>query len=343
MNIGIVPFDTDPAHVMHRWRYDILIKNLPEFGHAAQYWEESKKYDIVIVPIALRNERLFNGLHSAGIPLIGDSVDNILSFPYSNYLLPGRVYYRFKFNIIENQANRLGKMLKKCRHIVAGSSALQRSFTELNKHSSVVTDAITEDILAVRANYAQEKPFRIAWFGNVSSLHGFGAMGQALDILADEAGYELVLITSGYTQGRYLGKAPRTAKDFIRGQRITCRLVNWDYASCLKETADCHIGIVPVDCDSPYTSAKPAGRALMMMGMGLPVVAGPVQSHTEAIQEGVTGFIARSPQDWVRAISQLASSSELRKSVGLNASRFVRDNFSEKMFTRRYLEVINSL
>ncbi|MCX5785055.1 MAG: glycosyltransferase [Elusimicrobia bacterium] len=343
MNIGIIPFDSDPAHVMHKWRYDILTRNLPEFGHTAEYWNENKKYDAVIIPITLRNERTFNSLCAAGIPLIGDSVDDVLSFPYSNYLLAGRVYYRLKFDIIESRFRRLGKMIEKCSRIVVGSSALQRKFTKLNKNSAIITDAITEDILSFRAGCEQEKPCRIAWFGNVASLHGFKAMGRTLDMLAEEGGYELVLITSDYTQGRYLGKQPRSAKDFIRGQRISCRLVNWDYTAFLTETAKCHIGIVPVDCDSPFIMAKPAGRALLMMGMGLPVVTGPVESHVEAIREGVTGFIARSPLDWVRAIRQLGASAELRKSVGLNAARYVKENFSEKIFTSRYLKIINSL
>lgn len=343
MNIGIIPFDADPGHVMHRWRYDILIKRLPEFGHTAQYWAEDRKYDAVILPIALRNERLFNALRAAGVPLIGDSVDDVLTFPYSNYLLPGRLYYRFKFELLEDQFGRLGKMIAGCARMVAGSSELRRRFLGLNRNTVVITDAITEDILAFRAKYGPEKPCRIAWFGNVASLHGFSAMGGALDLLADETGYELVIMTSGYTQGRYLGRQPRTAKIFIAGQRLPCRFVNWEYGTFLAETANCHIGIVPVAGGSAYTSAKPAGRALLMMGLGLPVVASPVASHLEAIQDGVTGFIARSPQDWARALMRLGAAPGLRGSVGLSAARFVSDNFSEKLFTRRYAEVIGGL
>lgn len=343
MNIGIIPFDADPAHVMHRWRYDVLIKNLPGFGHTAQYWDGNEKYDAVIIPIALRNERIFYDLHAAGVPLIGDSVDDVLTFPYSNYLLPGRIYYRLKLGHLEKQFSRLGRMIEKCGRMVAGSSALRREFIGLNGKTSVITDAITEDILSRHAEYEQKRPCRIAWFGNASSLHGFRVMGPALDELAGEGGYELVLITSAEPQGRYLGKAPRTAGDFIRGQKLPCSFVAWSYDALLAETAKCDIGIVPVDCGSPFYRAKPAGRALLMMGMGLPVVASPVESHLEVIQDGVNGYIARSPQEWVRAIRQLGASAELRKTVGLKASRFVRENFSEKMFMQRYLDVINSL
>lgn len=343
MNIGIIPFDADPAHVSHRWRYDVLIKNLPGFGHTVRYYEENKKYDAVIVPVSLRNESVFNALHAAGVPLIGDSVDNVLTFPYSNYLLPGRLYYRLKLGLVEGQFGRLGKMIGNCRRMVVGSSALRREYLALNGNSSVVTDAITDDILSFRAGYGEKKPCRIAWFGNAASLHGFRAMGRALDELAGEKGYELVLITSGEPQGRYLGKAPKTAGDFIRGQKLPCRFVDWNYDALLAETAKCDLGIVPVDCDSPFNRAKPAGRALLMMGMGLPVVASPVESHLEVIKEGVTGYIARSPQEWAGAIRRLGASAELRKSVGLKAADFVRDNFSESVFTRKYLEVINSL
>lgn len=342
MNIGIVSCYSDPKHVMQRWRYDILVKYLSQYGHSAQYYQDGKSYDLAIVPIITENIEIFRRIFSRGIPIIGDITDDLLIFPYSNYTLAGQVYYRIKF-IFDGRFRCFKEMLRKSRHVVAGSECQKKRFLPYNSNASRVTDAITEDILSFQARYDNPGPCKIAWFGNVASMHGFRDMGNALDVLAASGEYELVLMTPDYVQGRYLGAYPRTVHEFISRQKIPCRWVPWTYASLLKETAACDIGIVPVDLKEPFAVAKPPGRALLMMGMGLPVVAGPVESHVEDIQEGTTGFIARSPQDWVRTIGQLGASAELRRRVGLNASRFVRENFSEKMFTRRYLKVIDSL
>ena len=343
MNIGIVPCYKDTKHVMQRWRYDILVKYLSQYGHNAQYYQEGKSYDIVIASIITENIDIFRRIFKRGVPIIGDITDDLLTFPYSYYSVIGQIYYRIKFAL--NRRNEcFREMLRNSHHIVAGSEYQKKRFLVYNPNISCITDAITNDILSLQARYDNTEPYKIAWFGNVASLHGFSDMGNALDVLSSLGKYELVLITSDSVHGSYYaGSYPRTVQEFIRRQKIPCRWVPWSYDSILKETARCDIGIVPVDIKEESVMAKPSGRLLLMMGMGLPVVAGAIDSHLNAIEEGVTGFIARSPQGWVQAIRQLSDSVELRKNVGMSAAHFVKENFSEKIFAHKYLEVINNL
>ena len=343
MNIGIVPCYKDTKHVMQRWRYDILVKHLSQYGHNAQYYQEGESYDIIIVSIITENIDIFRRIFKKGIPIIGDVTDDLLTFPYSYYSVIGQVYYRIKF-ALNRRHKCFQEMLRKSHHVVAGSERQKTRFLEYNPNTSYIIDAITDDIFNFHARYDGGKPCKIAWFGNVASLHGFREMGNALDELSSLGKYELVLITSDAVHGRYYaGSYPRTVREFMRRQKNPCRWVPWNYESLLKATAECDIGIVPVDTKELTGIAKPSGRLLLMMGIGLPVVVGAVNSHLDVIQEGVTGFIARSSQDWVRMIKELSSSATLRKNVGINAAHFVKENFSEKVFIRKYLDVINSL
>jgi len=343
MEIGIVPFNGDLNHVVRKWRYDVLIRRLPAFGHKAGYFRAGGTYDAAIVSLALNNEGILSELHARGIPVIGDVTDDILSFPYSSYTLPGKIYYSLILNFAENRFRRSEAMLKKCRALVVGSRVLRDRFSPLNPHAAVIVDAVTDDIISLRAGRDASGPCRIGWFGNVSSLHGFREMGSALDFLAGAGGYELRLITSDYKQGRHLGRHPRCVQDFIKGQKIACRWIAWNPETFLSELADCHIGIVPVDSGSRFTQAKPSGRALLMMGMGLPIVASPVDSHLEVITEGVTGYIARTGPEWAAAIEKLRLSADLRKKTGDAAAGFVKANYSEKAFAEKYAAALNRL
>ncbi|HNW42944.1 MAG TPA: hypothetical protein PKI19_00465 [Elusimicrobiales bacterium] len=339
MKIGIVTYYRDPGHVLQRWRGDLLVKYLPRYGHSAEYYREEESYDLAIVPILAENAGIFSRICARGIPVIGEVTDDLLTFPYSYYSPVGRLYYRLKFNLGGRRA-RFREMLERSRHVVAGSEFQRKKFLAYNPNVSRLTDAVTPDILGLHARYDNPGPCRLAWFGNVMSLHGFKAMGDALDILAARGSYELVLIVSDYVQGRFLGAYPRTVHEFIGRQKIPCRHVQWSYEAQLRETAACDIGIVPVDVKEPFVAAKPSGRALLMMGLGLPVVAGPLDAYISDIPEGA-GFIARTPGDWVELVEKLRADPALRENTGTRARQLVQSGFSEQAFAAKYAQIID--
>jgi|GEM_PF-3573657 len=340
MNIGIIPYSKDLGHVMNRWRYDVLIKHLPNCGHSAEYFEEGKNYDVIIVSLCDDNYEKFLLARKTGAAIIGDVTDNLLEFPFSNYTTAGLAYYRLTY-LCNGQFRHIADMLSKSRFVVCGSQAQEKAFAEHNKNRAVITDAVTDDILSFAARYDNPAPCRLIWFGNVVSLHGFEDMGNALDILAERGNYELVLITSNYVQGRHLGTWPRTVLEFISVQKIPCRQVLWRYDNLLTAAATCDIGIVPVKMSDPFMAAKPSGRALLMMGMGLPVVTSALDSYTRDI--GNAGFIAHSPEEWVETVESLRADADLRKRIGTAAREKVINEFSEKPFTQKYLTVLNAL
>ncbi|MDD4005440.1 MAG: glycosyltransferase [Elusimicrobiaceae bacterium] len=338
MRIGVVPFSSDPLHVVRRWRYDVLIRQARQAGHSAAYYRDGEEYDVVVSSLATENIGVFRRIVRRAIPVIGDITDNLLTFPFSNYIPPGQLYYRLKF-AFNGRFRIFEEMLGNSSCIVSGSDVQRELFLPYNHDVARITDAVTPDILDFRARYENTGCCRLAWCGNVSSLHGFRETGNALDRLAAAGSYELVLVTSDYVQGRYLGARPRTVHEFIAGRNIRCRWVPWSYEGMLKELAACDIGIVPADIKDPFVAAKPSGRALLMMGMGLPVVTGPLASYIADIPPGA-GFIARTPQDWVSIIGRLAADHELRQAVGRKARETVEAGFSERMFGAKYLEVL---
>jgi len=340
MRIGIVPYCQNPRHVLHLWRYDVVIDFAVKAGHSAEYYRVDSDYDVVVVCMAPENIKIFRALRKKGVPIIGDITDNLLTFPFSNYSFMGDVYYRTKY-FLTGRFRVFAEMLKHSHHIVTGSDYQRRVFSAYNSKITRITDAVTTETLQYQTEYKKNSPCKLVWFGNVSSLHGFRRMGDALDRLAEKGNYELVLITPDYVQGRYLGAWPRTVMEFIAEQSMPCRWVPWTYNSLLRECSLSDICILPVDYTEPFVVSKPSGRALLTMGMGLPVVAGPLESYIADIPVGA-GYIAHTPADWIEYIDKLASHLELRKTVGMNARNVVIANFSAPIFAKKYLQVLES-
>ncbi len=338
MRLAIVPYCPDPRHVMQLWRYDIVIKEALKAGHAAEYYRPEGAYDLAIVSMAQENIETFRAIQRRGLPIAGDITDDLLTFPFSNYTPLGNLYYRAKY-ALNGRFRVFAEMLRGSNLIIAGSDRQCEIFSAYNSNTVRVTDAVAADTLALQASYKNDGPCKLVWFGNVSSLHGFDEAGDAFDRLAAQGNYELVLITPDYVQGRYLGAWPRTVHEFMARQKMPCRWVPWTYDSLLRESCASDIAVIPVDMREPFVTAKPAGRALLMMGMGLPTVTGPLQSYITDIPDGA-GFIARTPDDWVTAIARLAASPDLRQTVGTKAKQAVTAGFSEPVFGKKYLAAL---
>jgi glycosyltransferase involved in cell wall biosynthesis len=92
--------------------------------------------------------------------------------------------------------------------------------------------------------------------------------------------------------------------------------IRWSERTERQALAEADIGMAPLP-DDPWTRGKCGLKVLQYMACGLPVVASPVGVQASLVVDGVTGFLARDPRDWVDAIVQLVQEPALRHSMGL--------------------------
>ena len=59
--------------------------------------------------------------------------------------------------------------------------------------------------------------------------------------------------------------------------------------------------------DDLWSRGKCGLKVLQYQAAGLPVLANPVGVHPEMIEPGVTGWLPRSPREWVEAARALAA------------------------------------
>jgi hypothetical protein len=87
------------------------------------------------------------------------------------------------------------------------------------------------------------------------------------------------------------------------------------------------VGIAPLP-DDPWTRGKCGLKVLQMLARGRPVVASSVGVQCEQVRHGVTGFLAKTPEDWVTHLRTLLEDPALRRRMGEAAKRDVRARWS---------------
>jgi glycosyltransferase involved in cell wall biosynthesis len=84
-------------------------------------------------------------------------------------------------------------------------------------------------------------------------------------------------------------------------------------------------------------------KALLYMGVGVPVVASPVGVNTSIIQDGQNGFLADSEDEWVEKLLVLVRSVSLRRSFGTAGRATVEATYSLRTQAPRVLRVLQSV
>ena len=102
------------------------------------------------------------------------------------------------------------------------------------------------------------------------------------------------------------------------------------------------IGIMPL-WDSVWTRGKCGYKILQYMGVGTAVVASDVGVNNEIISNGENGFLARTQEDWVEALSSLIRNAEQRKAFGLRGRELIEKRYSLESFAQGYVKLLHEV
>jgi glycosyltransferase involved in cell wall biosynthesis len=135
---------------------------------------------------------------------------------------------------------------------------------------------------------------------------------------------------------------------FLADGRI--RRVPWDPLSVYEELRRADIGIIPIDSrpeagsglDSPGWMLKSENRLTMKMCIGLPVVATPIPSYRQVIEQGRNGFLASSRAEWIENLDALREPT-MRRSIGQRARESVLERYSMHEQAERLIGVLRQL
>ncbi len=159
-------------------------------------------------------------------------------------------------------------------------------------------------------NKIEEGSFTIGWIGSPGTAKHLLEAETALKQVCKNRGGRVVLVGAG--------------ENPFSGLMATIR--DWDEATETMEIGNFDVGIMPLP-DNPWERGKCGFKLIQYMACGKPVVASPVGVNREIVVDGVNGFLASTPKEWVEALLRLKADPELRRAMGEKGRRMVEEKY----------------
>lgn len=166
----------------------------------------------------------------------------------------------------------------------------------------------------------------IGWTGSHSSVQYLKIVEGALQVLARRRRFRFRVI--GVEDVR------------IPDVDVECR--PWRPETEVEDLWPLDIGIMPLTED-PWTVGKCAMKAIQYLGVGIPAVVSPVGANRDVVEDGVTGFLARTQDDWVQALERCLDDRELRRRMAVSGRAVVAARYSAETQAPRLAAVIRGI
>jgi len=249
-------------------------------------------------------QRLFAVLRSSNNMIIERDLFPYLPYGFEKLFLCNKRYILdFDDNVWEDYRGKLlldGKydhLVKNAAGVIVGNRYLEHYVKKLNANVIKIPTVINlEHYQAVNSVQKFER-FSLVWIGSSVTyryIKSFASMFQQLSKLID---FDLVIIAS-------------TQLETEKIDGVSMKFHAWSSETEAELLQQCHIGIMPLDDDS-FSQGKSGFKLIQYQAAGLPLVASPVGENRVIIHEGMNGFLPKTQNEWIDAISQLRSDSRL--------------------------------
>lgn len=295
---------------------------LLDFARRAGQLKNRHNYDAVIVyrEAALIGPGIYERLFAwSGTPLFFDFDDAIW--------LPNQIS---SVNGIFSKLHFWGKTAATCKlstGVIVGNEYLARYARGHNQNVFVVPTSIELGDYPVQPEYSPDEPFTICWSGSLSTLQHLEHARAAIEGLAKRRKVVVRVICN---------QAP--TRPFEGADNV---FVRWTEKGEAETIGKAHAGIMPLP-DDEYTRGKCGLKALQFMACGLPVVISPVGMNSELVDSGHNGLLARTDDEWVEALERLATSRDLRRSLGAAGRSTVEQRYSAKIAASLFADAVKS-
>jgi glycosyltransferase involved in cell wall biosynthesis len=121
---------------------------------------------------------------------------------------------------------------------------------------------------------------------------------------------------------------------------LQINFIFWNGASEAEDLARIDIGVMPLP-DDEWAKGKCGLKALQYMALGIPAVISPVGVNSQIVKNGVTGYLCKTPDEWIVALEKLIVDGALRHSLGVQGRAFVQDHYSVRSNKKLFLSLFN--
>lgn len=220
---------------------------------------------------------------------------------------------------------RVASIVRQSTHVVVGNHFLADYARPLNPSVTVVPTVVdTARFIPRDAPSAPGRDLVVGWIGSPTT---FPYLQDLVGVLREVAGsHRFRLKVSG--AGRP-----------VRFPGVPTDDVAWSLADEVTLFNTCDIGVYPLP-DDDWSKGKCGFKAIQCMACGVPVVAAAVGVNREIVVDGVNGFLASTPAEWVDKLGRLLSDPALRARMAAAGRKTIEDHYSLRVTAPQVARVL---
>jgi glycosyltransferase involved in cell wall biosynthesis len=126
----------------------------------------------------------------------------------------------------------------------------------------------------------------------------------------------------------------------FRIEGIDVQAIPWKESYEVETIRRFDIGLYPLPVND-WVLGKGGGKALQYMALGVPTVATGIGANFKIITPGVDGFLVKTDEEWIEALSALMQDQSLRESIGKKGITTIEEKYSVNSNKFKYLQILN--
>jgi len=182
--------------------------------------------------------------------------------------------------------------------VIAGNRRIADYARERGKPVLLLPTIVDTDRFTPKAEPGE--PPVLGWIGSHSTFRYLQQILPVLEELGRRFAFRLLVVG---------GTEP------IRLRTVAVENRRWTLEREVEDFRSLDIGLYPLGEDE-WAMGKSGLKAIQYMAVGIPTVASAVGAVTEIVEDGVTGFLVRSPEEWYDRLRVLLENPQLRRDMG---------------------------
>src|SRR5688500_11966898 len=206
---------------------------------------------------------------------------------------------------------KIADIIRMSKVVIVNSSHIREFASQFNRNIWQVPSIVDTNRYVYEPEPEGLERVTVGWSGSPTTVKNIQVVANALRMLQERVDCGVHLIGG-------------TEFD-LPGVRHTAQ--KWSAETEVEDLRRMQVGMIPLPVNE-WNKRKFYMKTAQYMALGIPPVCTPMGSNPEVIEEGKTGFLAATDEEWVERLSLLVRDGDLRREMSRRAARVARERFS---------------
>lgn len=211
-------------------------------------------------------------------------------------------------------------------HVLVGTPYLEETAKKYNDQTMDIPVTINTEIYRPTNRYLNQGPICIGWSGSHSTSAYLHLLDKVLRDLNQRHNFKILVI----------------GDPTFKIDGLSVEAMQWMEPTEVRDLTRIDIGLYPLP-DDPWVYGKSGGKALQYMALGIPTVATAIGANFRVIEDGVSGFLVKTDEEWIERLERLIVSPDLRKAIGQAGRERVEKYYSVNVKKPTYLNILKQV